>query len=855
MKFWWVTLVLACACVRTQTVACEDGRVCPESTRCVGDRCVPVTCGDGSIQGVEVCDGEHLGGADCRVLGYYAANGLACNEVCELDDSACEGGRCGDNVINGPEQCDLATVAACGDFDYDVGRVTCAAACIHDTGACERIGWSIMTSGTTRDLFGVWTASVDFAIAVGANGTILHWNGLVWTPRTSPVTVDLLAVSGSAPDNVIAVGQDGAIVRWDGSTWSVMTSGTTNDLRAVAVVSPDRAFAAGPTTVLQLGATGWSAIPNTPIGDWYAAWADASSLVVVGAEANAKRYTGTWSSIEGPAPAGDDISYGVWGRSGTDLWIVGRSGRHVRFANGMNTISLIGDETLRAVFGGDRFVYVVGANGTIMRFVNDFAFDQSDTRITDELMAVLGETTSHVFAVGRNGRILRMTGVDHRSDTPMNLPTTTLHAAWGTGPNVLYVAGSGGGVWQINQQGTFSTLTVNASDPPVRGLWGANTSRLVLVDEEANIVERIGTFSPVRAGGAGEALYAVWGTGSSAENVFAVGSVDDTRGLVVARKNGAAFAVLPLPPNTPPLYGVTGTSPTDVYASGEGGVILHYDGTTWTELRAPVPGERLNAMWTNGEVFVAAGTSIVMRQGSDRWLDMPSDRELHAVWGATSADIWVAGDAGTVQHFDGVAWAPLALRVSRTVRAIAGTNTTSTTALGPSNDVMFVGDGGFARRLIRFPDAAEICSDRWDNDFDGHAGCADPDCEGHPSCINGGRCRDSIGATCGSISGTTRGGPARIDLYACGDRALLGTEAYYRFVAPASGDVRIQIADADPDLAVSVLGARSGACDPSACLAAGTDVTFTATAGEEYFFVVDSPAAQAGAHVLDITCP
>ena len=60
----------------------------------------------------------------------------------------------------------------------------------------------------------------------------------------------------------------------------------------------------------------------------------------------------------------------------------------------------------------------------------------------------------------------------------------------------------------------------------------------------------------------------------------------------------------------------------------------------------------------------------------------------------------------------------------------------------------------------------------------------------------------------------------------------------------------------DPTLAITVLASLpNGACDATACLAFGEDVTFSATAGEMYFIVVDGADGIEGAHTLDITCP
>ncbi len=84
--------------------------------------------------------------------------------------------------------------------------------------------WTKMDSGTTEKLYGVWGITVNNVFAVGDNGTILQYNGSVWSSMTSSTSVDLYGVWGSAADAVYAVGLSGTIVTYNGSNWSTMTT-------------------------------------------------------------------------------------------------------------------------------------------------------------------------------------------------------------------------------------------------------------------------------------------------------------------------------------------------------------------------------------------------------------------------------------------------------------------------------------------------------------------------------------------------------------------------------------------------------------------------------------------------------
>lgn len=125
------------------------------------------------------------------------------------------------------------------------------------------------------------------------------------------------------------------------------------------------------------------------------------------------------------------------------------------------------------------------------------------------------------------------------------------------------------------------------------------------------------------------------------------------------------------------LYSVWGPAPDEVYAvGGQGagadsvGVMLRWDGSTWTEVALPAGTRRLHwiagvgdAVWAVGE----AGTSL-RRDGGGAWSEVATGTEasLWGIWGADDATIWTVGGDGfsgapLLLRWDGAAWSPDAL--------------------------------------------------------------------------------------------------------------------------------------------------------------------------------------------------
>lgn len=68
------------------------------------------SCGDGVINGDELCDGEDLGDATCASVGVPGNGELLCNPECAFDTSQCV--KCGNGDLDPGEDCDDGGLAA-----------------------------------------------------------------------------------------------------------------------------------------------------------------------------------------------------------------------------------------------------------------------------------------------------------------------------------------------------------------------------------------------------------------------------------------------------------------------------------------------------------------------------------------------------------------------------------------------------------------------------------------------------------------------------------------------------------------------------------------------------------------------
>jgi hypothetical protein len=107
------------------------------------------------------------------------------------------------------------------------------------------------------------------------------------------------------------------------------------------------------------------------------------------------------------------------------------------------------------------------------------------------------------------------------------------------------------------------------------------------------------------------------------------------------------------------LSDVWGSSATDVFAVGIDGVILHYDGSSWSAMDSGTDAP-LAGVWgsSSSDVFAVGGSGTILHYNGNGWGDMSTGTNsfLHGIWGISPSNIFVVGDSGTILHYDGYLW-------------------------------------------------------------------------------------------------------------------------------------------------------------------------------------------------------
>lgn len=316
---------------------------------------------------------------------------------------------------------------------------------------------------------------------------------------------------------------------------------------------------------------------------------------------------------------------GIWGIDGR-LFAVGDGGTILwNTGAGWGPMESPTEYHLYAVFGlaGDD-MWAGGRYGTMLHFDGE-AWTAVETGIPGmeavDIMALWGES-GHLFAVGTGGTILRLIGDDWEKENSNT--DADLVSIWGASLINVFVGTSAGSILR-NVGGAWTNTQVFGGNVAVNGLHGTGMLHVV-------------------AGGDG---------GSIA--VFDGDSWDPK---------------LSNDPQTRDIHGVWTYEEDNVWLTGAGGVVIHYDGKKWNlaDVKGPYYKEKgWQDLWGHvtpggdAELWSCGQDGAILLHTAEEWVDASAwpEADIHDVIGFGSGDALALGDSGFLARWDGSAWTTL----------------------------------------------------------------------------------------------------------------------------------------------------------------------------------------------------
>jgi len=434
--------------------------------------------------------------------------------------------------------------------------------------------WSPMISGTTAVLNDVWMYSSDGAWAVGAGGTVLRLVGGVWSALNGGTTTRLRGVWGSS-SIAYAVGDGGELRRFQTGNWQPVASGTSEVLHDVwaAADGVSSVFAVGEFgTVLRWNGSAFEKEASGTQATLLRVAGNASGAVVAAGDGVAlQRTAGAWEDQSPPyrtrfSAAAIDASGGMW--VGGQRGLVMRASAPGAWA----TLSLTPD-LLDVWSSSATHAIAVGELGFIFRYDGTSWIRQAAPTL-ERLNTVWAASPTSAFAGGDNGVLLRWNG---NTWTEQTSPTSDhIYAMWGASSNAAWAVTDAGEI--LSWDGALWSV-VHTQVQPLYGIYGTASDDVHVVGLSGTSLHWNGTTWSSRSTNSSHVLVGLWAADPA--NAFSVGARDFTSGVAM-RYNGAWSEVTAGTNNI--LSAIWGAVEFDLYAVGDFGTIVRYNGTGWSPM-------------------------------------------------------------------------------------------------------------------------------------------------------------------------------------------------------------------------------------------------------------------------------
>lgn len=261
------------------------------------------------------------------------------------------------------------------------------------------------------------------------------------------------------------------------------------------------------------------------------------------------------------------------------------------------------------------------------------------------VMSMWGDTPGSMWAVDEGGRLLLFDGSAWQFAFGGALPG--FNAITGLpGKNTLFIVGDSGQYYQVrgadvydlSQGDGVNNLAVWAAGTDLVWLGANSVGRPLAGYRDKNWT----SYGPDDLG----AVQGIWG--AAANDVWAV----DNAGMIL-HWNGTSWSKASVSP-TSPLFGIHGSGPSDVWTVGPRSM-FHWDGTRWSEI-SDGRGAGMIAVWVAApnDVWTVGGDGRIMHGGTSGFKAVPSGTSLYlyTIWGTSPTDIWSGGENGVLLHYE-----------------------------------------------------------------------------------------------------------------------------------------------------------------------------------------------------------
>lgn len=460
---------------------------------------------------------------------------------------------------------------------------------------------------------GIWGGTDGQVVVMDYDGRVQRLEGTSWVEVDSLPPIDnneyylndYSDLAGEAPDNLYAVGANGTIAHFDGSVWTTTRFGSRTFYSAWKVPSGPLYVSSESDSLFAYDGTTLTTVDTGPSFRVYDVFGDASNVYINGIDDSRHcrgiqiREGAQWRSLM----CDEFSSYCAWSAP-TGETFLGKGNGLWRIEGDQQTLELGTDFE-----GGYQFadmwgspedgVFVVGTRA--LRYYNGEWTDLRKQDLTEETAYSISGTSAHdLWAVGSR-MILHFDGDGWTWVSGAD--QHTMLSVWASDQEVLAVGYDG--TIMRRKHDTWEKMPTNTTYG-LSAVWGWDGGAFA-AGEDGVILRYDGKEWKIEDSPVGWHIFDLFGFGS--DDVYAVGA----NPFEICHFNGSEWI-----PQDTELFApngdnmsIWGTSSRNLFVANRNGHVLHFDGSTWTPL--PRYTTSLSCVWGAGEGDVLVGGGGILR--------------------------------------------------------------------------------------------------------------------------------------------------------------------------------------------------------------------------------------------------
>jgi photosystem II stability/assembly factor-like uncharacterized protein len=206
----------------------------------------------------------------------------------------------------------------------------------------------------------------------------------------------------------------------------------------------------------------------------------------------------------------------------------------------------------------------------------------------------------------------------------------------------------------------------------------------------------------------------------SAQEGWATGATFSSTGspqkAMLVHYTGGSWQEIPV---STPMFGLFFTSPTNGWAVGLHGAIMHYDGTSWTSVTSPTTYVLRDVVLSSANDGWAVGDHTILHYNGQTWTDQFIGATLMALALVSADEGWAIGESGEIWHLSGGQWNRAQTPTSNDLNGIFMLSASEGWAVGANGAVLHYSGGAWS--FAQSPNSTEWYSVSFTSPTDGWA--------------------------------------------------------------------------------------------------------------------------------------